>query len=302
VLVLGVILLERGARGGSRFATTTTHLFRKQEIEIRGWRGWAACVLCAVPVLVGFLLPAIVLGAMALGAPDAIPLRRLLTLAGNTALLGAIAGVAIVAVAVLALLGASREAPLTRNLLRAASLGYAVPGAVIGVGLLVTLGSLDGVLAGLRERLWGGGPGLVVGGTVLALVYAYLVRFFAVAYNPLDAGLAKIAPTLADAARVLGCRPAGVLRRLHLPLLRASLLSALLLVFVDVMKELPATLILRPFNFDTLAVEAFQLATTERLDAAAWPSLIIVAAGLVPVVLLCRMLGRGRPAAGTATV
>jgi iron(III) transport system permease protein len=134
----------------------------------------------------------------------------------------------------------------------------------------------------------------------LALVYAYLVRFFAVAYNPLDAGLAKIAPTLGDAARVLGCRPSGVLRRLHLPLLRASLLSALLLVFVDVMKELPATLILRPFNFDTLAVEAFQLATTERLDAAAWPSLIIVAAGLVPVVLLCRMLDRGRAAAGTA--
>jgi iron(III) transport system permease protein len=132
----------------------------------------------------------------------------------------------------------------------------------------------------------------------VALIYGYLVRFFAVAYNPLDAGLAKITPQLEDAARILGCRPFALLRRLRLPLLRASLFSALLLAFVETMKELPATMILRPFNFDTLAVEAFQMATTERLDAAALPSLVIVAVGLVPVVILCRMLDRGRSGLG----
>ena len=130
-----------------------------------------------------------------------------------------------------------------------------------------------------------------------ALLYAYLVRFFAVGFNPLEAGMAKIAPTLGDAARALGSRPLAVAARVHLPLLRPSLIGALLLTLVDVMKELPATLILRPFNFDTLAVEAFQLATTERLDGAAWPSLIIVAVGLGPVILLCRMLDRGRATA-----
>ena len=141
----------------------------------------------------------------------------------------------------------------------------------------------------------------MLSGTLAALLYAYLARFFAVGFNPLEAGMAKIAPTLGDAARVLGCRPLAVAARVHLPLLRPSLISAVLLVLVDVIKELPATLILRPFNFDTLAVQAFQMATTERLDAAALPSLVIVAVGLVPVVMLCRLLDRGRGIAGPAT-
>ncbi|HEX8373792.1 MAG TPA: iron ABC transporter permease, partial [Geminicoccaceae bacterium] len=285
-MVALVLAAERLARGRARFENNTSHIFKKQSVPLTGAKGLAATLACSLPLLFGFVLPAASLAGMALGATDEAQPARLLTLAGNTALLGAVASVVVVAVAVAALLGSGRdEAAPTRRLVRAASLGYAVPGAVVGVGILVTLGSLDGALASLGERLLGTGPGLVLGGTVLALVYGYLVRFFAVAYNPLDAGLAKITPGLEDAARVLGCRPAGVLRRLRLPLLRASLLSALLLVFVDVMKELPATMILRPFNFDTLAVEAFQLATNEQLAAAALPSLLIVLAGLVPVVV-----------------
>ncbi|MEK0083259.1 ABC transporter permease [Benzoatithermus flavus] len=295
LLVFAVLALEWSARGRGRFANNTTHIFRKERVELEGWRGWAAFGLCLLPVLVGFVLPAIVLAGMAWSTSDGIGLARLLHLTGNTALLGALASVVVVAMAITGLLAANREGSMVaRSLLRTAALGYAVPGAVIGVGIVIALGSFDGAADQLVKAVTGTGTGLILSGTVMALLYAYLVRFFAAGFNPLEAGMAKIAPTLGDAARVLGCAPLAVASRVTLPLLRPSLISALLIVLVDVMKELPATLILRPFNFDTLAVEAFQLATTERLDGAALPSLVIVAVGLVPVVMLCRMLDRGR--------
>ncbi|MFO1073399.1 MAG: iron ABC transporter permease [Geminicoccaceae bacterium] len=298
LLVAMVLLIERGARGRARFASTTTHIFRKECPQLTGWRGWCACLACLLPVLLGFALPALVLASMAAGVSDGPDLDRLVTLTGNTALLGLLAGLVIVAVAVTALLiGQRGRGAATQGLLRAAALGYAVPGSVIGVGILVVVGAFDQAADRLAQALTGSSPGLLLGGTVAALLYAYLCRFFAVGFNPLQAGMAKIAPTMGDAARVLGCGPLATVARVHLPLLRPALLSAVLLVLVDVMKELPATLILRPFNFDTLAVEAFQLATTERLDGAAWPSLIIVAVGLGPVILLCRMLDRGRATA-----
>ena len=296
LVVLGILAVERRARGRGQFAMASARMFQGHRHVLTGWRGWVACAACLVPVLLGFVLPAIVLAWMALGAGDGVRLSRLLILTGNTALLGGLASAMIVLVAVTGLLMANR-APggAARPLLRLAALGYAVPGAVIGVGVLIAVGTFDRAANGLVAALAGSGrTGLILGGTITALVYAYVVRFFAVGFNPLEAGMAKIAPSLGDAARVLGCGPSAVARRVHLPLLRPSLISAALLVLVDVMKELPATLILRPFNFDTLAVEAFQLATTERLDGAALPSLVIVAAGLVPVVLLCRMLDRGR--------
>ena len=174
------------------------------------------------------------------------------------------------------------------------------PGAVIGVGVLIAARRLRPrcrrARASAHRQRHRPGPQRH---DRRALLYAYLVRFFAVGFNPLEAGLAKIAPGSGRRRpRRSAAGPSAVAGRVHLPLLRPSLISAVLLVLVDVMKELPATLILRPFNFDTLAVEAFQLATTERLDGAALPSLVIVAVGLVPVVLLCRMLDRGR---GVAT-
>jgi iron(III) transport system permease protein len=175
------------------------------------------------------------------------------------------------------------------------SLGYATPGVVIAIGILMTVGVVDRLLGEGWRQVFGVAPGLILGGSLAAVVYGCAVRFFAVAYGPLEAGLAKIKPTYEDAARILKGSPGCVLRHVHLPLLRPSLIAAALIVFVDVMKELPATMILRPFNFDTLAVEAFQLATTERLDGAAVPSLLIVLAGLLPVILLCREMRRARP-------
>lgn len=297
LFVFGVLAFERLSRGRARFTTNTTHIHAKNTPRLHGAAGLLACLACALPVLLGFALPALLLGWMALDTGEGLGVARIAALLGNTLLLGAMAAGLIVLVAIAALAGSIFEGGRTaRKLLRVAALGYAAPGAVIGVGILITVGGFDRLVDSTSEALLGVPTGLVLGGTVGALLYGYLIRFFAVAYNPLEAGLAKVTPHLADAARVLGCGTRGLLARVHLPLLRTSILAALLFVFVDVMKELPATLILRPFNFDTLAVEAYRLATTERLDSAALPSLLIVAAGLLPVILLCRMLDRGTAA------
>jgi iron(III) transport system permease protein len=171
---------------------------------------------------------------------------------------------------------------------RAAALGYAVPGAVVAVGILTPLGRLDNLLADWIEGAFGVKTGLLLTGTVAALVYAYLVRLLAVALQTTEAGLAKITPSMEHAARSLGASAAGTLVRVHVPLLAGSLATAALLVFVDVLKELPATFALRPFNFDTLAIEAYNLAKDERLAEAAVPSLVIVAVGLLPVIYVSK--------------
>ena len=182
---------------------------------------------------------------------------------------------------------------------RAAGLGYAIPGAVIAVGVLVPLGRLDNLLAGWLEQAWGIKVGLLLTGSIVALVYAYVVRLLAVALQTTEAGLAKITPSMDDAARSLGTSPAGALARVHVPLLASSLAAAALLVFVDVLKELPATFALRPFNFDTLAVQAFNFASDERLAEASAAGLTIVAAGLLPILLLSRFMLRERPSIAT---
>lgn len=288
LFVLAVLAAERRLRGRARFAAPTTHIFRKTLPQLTGWRAALATLACLLPVLFGFLLPAVVLITMAADSADTPSAARLLQLGGNTVLLGLLAALFLTFTALVTLFSVRWDGTrLGQQLAHLAGLGYAVPGAVIGVGILIVIGLVDSLVADLS-----GIGSLVLGGTLVAVLYGYLVRFFAVAYGPLEAGFAKIGSNLEDAARSLGSRPLEVFLRVHVPLLRPSLLSALLLVFVDVMKELPATMILRPFNFDTLAIEAFRLATTERLDGAALPSLFIVAAGLIPVVLLVRMTDR----------
>ncbi len=300
-LVAAVLAVERWARGGARFATGTVHIFRKRRTPLGPWAGGAAAVACALPVLLGFVLPVTGLIARAFDEQHEIGPHRLLELTLNTLQLAGLASLVIVAAAVTGVAIAGRDrSTLPARIVRAATLGYAVPGAVVGVGLLLLLGSLDRLLDGLVRAISGLSLPLILTGSMVGVIYGYLVRFFAVAYNGLEAGMAKVSPTLGDVARVLGDRPLAVVRRVHLPLLRPSLLTALLLVSVEAMKELPATLILRPFDFDTLAIEAYHLASTERLYAAALPSLVIVAAGLAPVILLCRMLDRRRPNMGRA--
>ena len=177
---------------------------------------------------------------------------------------------------------------------RVAEFGYAIPGPVIAVGVLVPLARLDNWLADWIASATGATTGLLLTGTIVALVYAYLVRFLAVALRTMDAGLARITPSMDDAARSLGASSFGTLARVHAPLLGPSLLSATLLVFVDVMKEIPITLALRPFNFDTLASTAYQLAKDERLAEAAVPALVIVAVGLLPLLFISRQMVKHR--------
>jgi len=283
--VVVLLALERANRGRAAYHGIAPR--RARPARLRGVRAAAALAACAAPVVFGFALPALLLGVLAFH--ETLSPQRLATLAGNSFSIAALTALIAVAVALLM----AYAARLTRSRWvaganRVAGLGYAVPGVVIAVGVLVPLGRLDNALAGWLEAALGVRVGLLLTGTVAALVYAYLVRLLAVALQTTDAGLARITPSMEDAARSLGATPAAALARVHVPLLAPSLATAALLVFVDVLKELPATLALRPFNFDTLAVEAYNLAKDERLAEAALPSLAIVAAGLLPVIYVSR--------------
>jgi iron(III) transport system permease protein len=173
-------------------------------------------------------------------------------------------------------------------------MGYAVPGSVIAVGILIPIGRLDNAIDAWMRSSFGLSTGLLLSGTVTALIFAYLVRFLAVSFSTVEASLGKIKPSLDDAARSLGYNSTSTLVKVHIPLMWGGLLTAGMMVFVDVMKELPATLIVRPFNFDTLAVRVYNLASDERLAEAAGPALAIVAVGILPVILLSLRIAGSR--------
>lgn len=286
--VVVVLALERVTRGRSAYhATAPAKPVPPQ--RLRGVAAGLASLACTLPVLFGFVLPACILGQLAWTSPEARAAARLLPLVGNSFTVSGVTALIAVALAVtLAYAARLSKSRLATAANRVAALGYAVPGAVIAVGVLVPLTRLDNWLADGLESLTGARAGLLLTGTIAALVYACVVRFLAVALQTTEAGLARITPSMEDAARSLGASPAATLARVHAPLMAPSLATAALLVFVDVMKELPATFALRPFNFDTLAIEAYHLAKDERLAEAAVPSLVIVAVGLVPLALVAR--------------
>jgi iron(III) transport system permease protein len=286
--VLLVLGLERASRGRAAYHSVAP---RKPvpPYRLRGAAATLALAACAAPVCFGFVLPSALLASLAWGEKAAYLGERFVALVANSF---SVAGLtALIAVGLATLM--AYAARLTRSRWvstanRAASLAYSVPGAVIAVGVLVPLGRLDNALAEWIEASLGVKTGLLLTGTAAALVYAYLVRLLAVALQTIEAGLTKITPSMEHAARSLGSTAAGALGRVHVPLLAGSLATAALLVFVDVLKELPATFALRPFNFDTLAIEAYNLAKDERLAEAAVPSLIIVAVGLLPVIYVSK--------------
>lgn len=265
----------RGARAGSAEAQPTV---------LQGRRKWAAWVICGLPVLMGFVLPVVFMLRPLAADWSVLPWDRFIQWSLNSVRLGAISAVLAVLLA-LGLAFSLRRSPdaVTRGVVQVASLGYAIPGAVIVVGLLLPVGWLQQAAPQLGVGYW-------VTATALGIVWAYLVRFCAVALQSVQSGYARIPLSLDDSARMLGTGGFGLLTRVHWPLLRRSTAAAALLVFVDVMKELPATMVLRPFNSDTLAVVAYQLARDERLGEAALPSLALVLVGLIPVMLLSRTL------------
>ena len=297
-LVLLVMALERIGRRGQRYADTRASR-PMPALVLTGWRAAAAWSACALPVACGFLVPVATLAHVGIGLDVPWFDARNTALIGNTVSLAAIGATATVLVACV-IAYARRLSPraLTDALGQLAGFGYAVPGAVIAVGLLIPFGTFDQWQNGLFERVFGVSTGLVLTGTIAALVFAYVVRFLAVSLNGVEAGLARIAPSLDGASRTLGEGSGRTFLRVHAPLLQGGLLTAFLMTFVDIMKELPATLILRPFNFDTLAIRAFRLASDERLALAAVPSLMIVAVGLIPVFLLSRQIARSQSRQG----
>ncbi len=294
LLAFVVVLLaaERMARRRARFHDVPSSR-RRSRMDLSGGARVAALATCIVPLALGFAIPAAILANLALQGGDGQFGARFATLAANSFLVATITAAIAVALAVVMAYGARiSRSPVAGAMNRVASLGYAVPGAVIAVGVLIPAARLDNLLADALDALWGVSVGLVLTGSLVALVYAYLIRFLAVALQTVEAGLARITPSMEDAARSLGLGPAETLARVHLPMMRTSLVTAALLVFVDVMKELPATFVMRPFNFDTLAVQAYNLASDERLAEASTASLAIVAVGLVPLIVAARRMVR----------
>ncbi len=284
-----LLLAERASRGDRRFYPTTTRQPPLRPVELRGWREALAILACAAPILLGFVIPGAVLLWLMVTVGDPLSPARFLPFATNSLLLaGVTAALAVLIAAMLAWAARLHPSPMQRGANRVAGLGYAVPGSVIAVGTLVPFGLFDNALDGWMRATFGLSTGLLLSGTMVALVFAYLVRFLGVALGAVESGLARIKPSLSDAARVLGRRPGQAAREVELPLARGALVTAAILVFVDTMKELPATLIVRPFDFDTLAVRVHSLAADERLAEASTAALMIVLVGLVPLALLTR--------------
>ncbi len=289
-LVVLLMILEKAARRRAAYFSQSPSR-EDNRITLHGWRQWLAMALTCIPLVLGFVVPMAQLLFWAVQRIDGIWQARFWELLSNTLSLAGITAGITLALALL-ISYAARFSPnrFTRLCRSISSLGYAIPGLVIAVGVLIPLAWFDNQLDAWARLHLNTSTGLLLSGSLVALVVAYIARFLALGVNNAEAGLARIHPSMEQSARSLGENSFGVIRRVHMPLLRNSILTGFILVFVDVMKELPATLVLRPFNFDTLAVRAYELAGDERLADAALPSLAIVAAGLIPVILLTRFM------------
>ncbi len=290
IVIAALIALERYGRRDKRFHLVLRRSQPPAPIVLTGWAGFAACALCALPVLLGFVLPAASLahevfarGLISGFDPD------LVRHAFHTILLAAAATVVALALGFGAVIAARLiRRPWTDSALMLAGLGYAVPGTVLALALLSPLVAIDGGLNAVSRALTGAGVGLVVAGSGAAIVIAYVVRFLTIATGSAQAGLARISTRVDDAARTLGQKPGALARLIHIPLARPALGGAALLVFVDCLKELPATLLLRPLNVETLSTYIYQFATRGNFEEGALAALLIVAAGIVPVIRMAR--------------
>jgi iron(III) transport system permease protein len=295
LFVAALVWIERASRGRAAFMHMSRRYRPLPAYELKGWRGLGAAAFCFVPIVLGFLLPAAALGAWTVDQWSAAVDARFWRLALNSFVLAT--GAAILCVilggGIAYALRRRRQSRLLKGAAGIVGLGYAVPGAVIAVGVALVLGGFDRLVNALS-----GGSSLWLSGGLFALYFAYAVRFLPIALGAVDSGFTRVTPHMDDAGRMLGHGPGGVFRRIHAPMLKGSLLTAALLVFVDVMKELPATLMLRPFNFDTLAIRTYEFASDEQLKLAAPAALAILAVGIVPVILLSRAIATARPGTG----
>jgi len=298
LFVVLLIWLERRGRARAKQFSGADRFKQIERYRLEGLRGVLAFAACLVPVLFGFLIPFVELATMAMNHLDQFSDSRFIKQAGNSLLLSGSAALLAAALA-LVLAYSQRLKPELKGLRVAAKLahlGYALPGAVLAIGVIIPFAAFDNTLDGWMRDNFDISTGLLLSGTPFAILFAYLVRFLAVSSGSIEASMAKVTPSMDMASRSLGANTVKTLRRVHLPLIKGGLLTALLVVFVDCMKELPATLILRPFNFDTLATAVYQFASDEKLETAAPGALLIVLVGIVPVILLSRTITATRDA------
>ena len=289
MLIFVLVALERVSRRGARFHRLGRSPRPVHRGRLEGARGWLAFALCAAPVMAGFVLPVGVMLWHGMQAPAAWISPDLGRALANTLTVGGLAALATVGAALVLVYGLRLGGGTAgRWVLPLTTLGYATPGAVLALGLLIPLAALDHRLADALEAMTGADPGLLITGTALALGLAYVVRFFGVAQGAVESAFDRVSPSLPMAARSLGQGAGGALRAVYLPLMRGSVLTALLIVFVDCVKELPATLLLRPFNYNTLSTRVYELASLERLSEAAPAALLVMAVGLAAVAVLAR--------------
>ncbi|MHB8172695.1 MAG: ABC transporter permease [Thermincolia bacterium] len=293
MVALALILFELALRGRSRYYQTGGKSPGISRTQLVGWRKWGATVLCTLVVAMAFGLPIMQLVLWASEEITAMPEGTIEVYMGlilNSLLL---AGLAALFAVICALIMASgvriSGGKLAKFLARISTIGYAMPGAVIAVGILITVTTLDHGLNRLLEKYWDAGFGLLITGSVAGLVYGYVVRYMAVAYNSIDVGMEKLTPNLTLAAQILRASKWRIMWRIHLPLVAPGIFAGAALVFVDVMKELPITVMLRPFGYDTLAVWVWQMAAESMWAGAAIPALTIVLVGLIPVIYLTRI-------------
>ncbi|MEL6967239.1 MAG: iron ABC transporter permease [Pseudomonadota bacterium] len=291
-IALFLFALEGLRAKGSDVVSQNANRDRWPRMRLSKGKGLVALAACSLPVLLGAVLPVIMLMSLAQRSEQQLFSERYWGFFSNSLTLGIVAAIATVALAVA--LSYSRRSSGDRKTIRAsftlARLGYAVPGAVIALGLFVPIASFENMIDRWARAELGFSTGLFLSGTIVVLVAAYVIRFMAAALGAWRAGEVTVTRDLDRAAEGLGASTGTILRRIHIPMLAPAAFTAMLLVFVDTIKELPATLIIRPFGWDTLAVQAYRLAADERLEGAAIPSLIIVAIGLLPVIILCRRL------------
>lgn len=295
LFVFALIIIEQRSRRRARYYHIESRARPLPSYNLGGLRGAAAFVVCLLPFALGFLLPAAQLLWWSLQTAPATVDRSFVRLVVNTLLLAG--GTAMLAVVVSLLMAYGRRLSDSAGAtfaVRLASMGYAVPGVVIAIGVMLPFTWVDNSIDAYARANFGVSTGLLLSGTLFMLIFAYMVRFLAAALQTVEAGLGKITRSMDEVARSFGYRPLTVIGQVHVPIMRASLLSAIILVFVDIMKELPATLILRPFDFNTLAVRTYELASDERLADASTAALAIVLVGIVPVLLLSRSIARSR--------
>ncbi len=296
LFVLALVVLERWSRKQGRVASNATVRYKQlPRYDLNLAQRSLVVLTCALPITLGFLLPAGLLTSMAIRNRSTALATNIWRFAGNSLLLASITAVLALIVALVLAYGLRLyPSRVSKAAARVAALGYAVPGSVIAVGVLMAFGWFDNSLDSWLRTTFGVSSGLLLSGTLVGLVFACMVRFLAVSLGMVEASLSSITPNMDDAAQSLGHRSISRLWRVHMPLMRGSLLTALLLVFVDVIKELPITIIVRPFNFETLATRVYRLASDERLAASSGLALMIVIVGIIPVIVLSRAITQSR--------